>query len=35
MNFMALKKSGKRSSFVVDSYLNTNASTAVERDAKF
>ena len=33
--FYGFKKSEKRSSFVVDSYLNANASTAVERDAKF
>ena len=31
---MALK-SGKRSIFVINSYLNDNAFTAVKRDAKF
>ena len=37
MEFVALFyfKSGKRSIFVIDSYLKGNAFTAVQRDAKF
>ena len=31
MNLMALLKSGKRSRFVIHSYLNDNAFTAVKR----
>ena len=33
--FYGFTKSGKRSIFMIDSYLNANAFTAVERDAKF
>ena len=33
--FYGFIKSGKRSIFVIDSYLNDNAFTAVKRDAKF
>ena len=33
--FYGIKKLGKRSIFVIDSYLNANAFKAVERDAKF
>ena len=33
--FYGFIKSGKRYIFVIDSYLNDNAFTAVERDAKF
>jgi len=35
MHFMAVKKSRKRSGFVIYSYFKDSASTAVERDAKF
>ena len=34
MNFMAVKESGKRSGFVIYSYLKDSAFTAVKRDAK-
>ena len=34
-DFCGFIKSGKRSIIVLDSYLNDNAFTAVERDAKF
>ena len=34
-DFCGFIKSGKRSIIVPDSYLNDNAFTAVERDAKF
>ena len=33
--FYGFIKSRKRSIFVIDSYLNNNAFTAVKRDAKF
>ena len=33
--FYGFIKSGKRSIFVIDSYLNDNAFTAVKRDTKF
>ena len=35
MHFMAVKKSRKRSGFVLYSYLKDSAFTAVKRDAKF
>ena len=35
MHFMAVKKSRKRSGFVIYSYLKDSAFTAVKRDAKF
>jgi len=34
MNFMAVKESGKRSGFVIYSYLKDSAFTAVKRNAK-
>ena len=34
-DFCGFIKSGKRSIIVLDSYLNDNAFTVVERDAKF
>ena len=33
--FYGFLKSGKRCIFVIDSYLNDNAFTAVKKDAKF
>ena len=35
MHLMAVKKSRKRSGFVIYSYLKDSAYTAVKRDAKF
>ena len=34
-HFMAVKKAGKRSSFVINSYFKDSAFTAVKREEKF